>query len=97
MSTKSTLYALPLMTALAFAAPRIASLPMVSEGGFTDIVEKTLPSVVRVVTSSLAAPRGKAWPGGGEGSGVVVSHDGYLLTKPSRGGRRRQDHGPIER
>jgi serine protease Do len=53
--------------------------PMLAEGGFADIVEKTLPSVVRVVTTtSAAAPRGKSVSG--EGSGIVLSHDGYLLT-----------------
>ncbi len=60
-----------MMVVPGFGASRIAP-PMIAEGGFADIVERTLPSVVRVVTS-----RGKA---GGEGSGVVISRDGYLLT-----------------
>jgi S1-C subfamily serine protease len=46
------------------------------EGGFADIVEKTLPSVVRVMVTS-SGPRGKA---ASEGSGVVISNDGHLLT-----------------
>lgn len=49
------------------AASRVM-LPMTSEGGFADIVEKTLPGVARVIA------------GAGEGSAVVISADGYLLT-----------------
>ncbi|MBY0506550.1 MAG: Do family serine endopeptidase [Bryobacteraceae bacterium] len=66
-------------------------------GDLADLVEKTLPSVVRILTTRPGSPavnpsvnaaydgaRGSAKPRtksiGGEGSGVVVSADGYLLT-----------------
>jgi serine protease Do len=42
-----------------------------SSGGFADIVERNLPSVVRVITSGAKA---------GEGSGVIVSADGLIVT-----------------
>jgi serine protease Do len=53
-----------------------AAPPPLPQGGFADIVERSIPGVVRVV---VAAPgvRGKT---GGEGSGVVLSADGLLLT-----------------
>ncbi len=57
--------------ALPVFAARIAP-NLAPEGGFADIVERTLPSVVRVVTAS--------GPARGEGSGVILSRDGYLLT-----------------
>lgn len=44
------------------------NLPLPPDGGFADVVERALPSVVRVSTA------------GGEGSGVIISRDGYLLT-----------------
>ncbi|MBS1833533.1 MAG: trypsin-like peptidase domain-containing protein, partial [Acidobacteria bacterium] len=63
--------------------------------GYADLVEKTLPGVVRVVTTRMAAPAsgpvsigfqpsstsnaGRARVSG-EGSGVVFSADGYIVT-----------------
>jgi Do/DeqQ family serine protease len=79
MATKTILPALLGITMMAgpnaHAATR-AALPMAAEGGFADIVEKTLPSVVQVITIA-AGSRGKS---AGEGSGVIISEDGYLLT-----------------
>lgn len=62
-----TMMAAVLTAAESRAASRVI-LPMTSEGGFADIVEKTLPGVARVIA------------GAGEGSAVVISADGYLLT-----------------
>lgn len=53
-----------------------AAPPPLAGGGFADIVERTLPAVARIVTSG-PLPRAKT---AGEGAGVVVSADGYLLT-----------------
>ena len=60
---------------VAHGAPRSA-LAAIADDGFADVVEKALPSVVRVMAGS-SAPRGKA---ASEGSGVVISGDGYVLT-----------------
>ena len=70
----------------------LASAPA---AGYADLVEKTLPGVVRVVTTRMAAPAagpvsigfqpsstsnaGRARVSG-EGSGVVFSADGYIVT-----------------
>ncbi|MBL8215803.1 MAG: trypsin-like peptidase domain-containing protein [Bryobacterales bacterium] len=63
------------LTSQAMAASRITP-PLLAEGGFADIVERTLPSVVRILVT-LPGANGKSQS---EGSGVVVSADGYLLT-----------------
>ncbi len=57
-----------LLTATESRAASRMILPVTSEGGFADIVEKALPGVARVIA------------GAGEGSAVVISADGYLLT-----------------
>jgi serine protease Do len=67
----ASLAALPVVQ----GAARI-TLPPAAQGGFADVVEQALPSVARVITDG-AGSRGKA---SGEGAGVVVSADGYLLT-----------------
>ena len=77
MTTKHTLPALVAFALLTFPnayAARV-TLPVNPDGGFADIIERTLPSVVQVVTAG-SGPRAKA----GEGSGVIISADGYLLT-----------------
>ncbi len=56
-------------------AVRTAFLPT-RDDSLADVVEKSRPGVVRVVSASSDA-RGKAV---GEGSGVILSPDGYLLT-----------------
>lgn len=69
---------IPAVAAVMLAVPTYASrieLPRASEGGFADVVERTLPSVVRIFSSAPGDRRGS-----GEGSGLVLSADGYLLT-----------------
>lgn len=58
------------LTTLAVAAfaKEVAVLPT---AGFADVVERNLPSVVRIVTSGAKA---------GEGSGVIISADGLIVT-----------------
>lgn len=61
-----------LLATTSLSAARIA--PMTApEGGFADMVERAVPSVVRIVTA-------KAKTDGGEGSGAILSRDGYILT-----------------
>ncbi len=71
-----------------------ASLPAPT-AGFADLVQNNVPSVVRITTTKVDAPwasaiqaafspQAKPTPRGktisGEGSGVIVSSDGYILT-----------------
>ena len=78
MSTKRVLHAAFLLLAAAgqAATGAVRGAVAVAPGGFADIVEKTLPGVVRVMTGTTAS-KGKV---SGEGSGVVIRADGYLLT-----------------
>jgi serine protease Do len=78
MSRKTHIAILLLATGLTTHAPAASRItpPLVAEGGFADIVERTLPSVVRLLVTAPGA-NGKSQS---EGSGVVVSADGYLLT-----------------
>ncbi|MBS1824009.1 MAG: trypsin-like peptidase domain-containing protein [Acidobacteria bacterium] len=54
------------------SAARVAPL----REGVADIVERTLPSVVRVQVERKAASKA----GAGEASGVIIAADGYILT-----------------
>jgi serine protease Do len=79
---------------LAFSEHR--SLLSTAPQGFADVVARSQPAVVRIVTSRVTAPQTDRLPTGlnspasspdvrsrrisGEGSGVIISPDGYIIT-----------------
>lgn len=68
---KTTILAM-LLAAIASAHPMTVRRPV---DGYADIVERTVPSVVRVLVEQKGT--GKR---GGEASGVIIAGDGYILT-----------------